>query len=514
MQNQTQIVLAYEKIGLEPTTSWKSAVDMVSKIFWLGVRDIEPAFDVIDAIISNARSEPWDTDDEYTTKNVAETIMNERLLYNIKSFMDYNKPNICISALKLLNNWVIYGGMTKAEEEYIVTSKLINEIISLLDISMKGQNIDIIKNAVDWIGTLATLSLYLLKVIQNRSVLPKIAHILSESDDYDIINELPSIWVTLANWWNNLADNFQYQLKDLVPHLLNSISVALGTGKWQKSKTLDLQDLSESWFLMLNQTLWTIYHLTLKYDNYTQLFIQREHFLDQLLRWLFSSSESISVPALRIVWNITIQDFPEVCKWFVEEGVVEKLIKFVHSKDSKIAKDALLGISNIMITDNNTYKVIMEDNRMLDLFISLLDDFQTEIKYEGIMVFSQVLKLQKWEYIDEYLKHKVLKNLVDNLHDLKLSPNVIHASITCINQLFVYFGQINQKIQQDLIDEFAQLDGIDAIEGLLRQPNDEFDDILIKFMSEFYDFNTSGLLETRDNDADHEEYFKEHAYVE
>ena len=174
-QLQQEAIDAYMKLGIDEDSHWTRVIDRVTKVFAKGTKDIDSGFVILDSLLQTApKTQTKEIEDElevFTKQKVAETIINERMLFYIKSFMWYSNPTQWWNALKLLNNCLQYSSLAPFEQQKLVTSKLLDDILKLIIIEPKEENVRIISNAITWVGTLALESTYILKSIQNRFIL-------------------------------------------------------------------------------------------------------------------------------------------------------------------------------------------------------------------------------------------------------------------------------------------------------------------------------------------------------
>jgi hypothetical protein len=102
----TELHSAYEMIGLDPDTSWQDAVDMVARILQFNGKEVDTAFEIIGHIINkaiNGESISKEDDPSFNAKTVAETILNERMFFLIKGYLNLAIPKFFIFSLDLLN---------------------------------------------------------------------------------------------------------------------------------------------------------------------------------------------------------------------------------------------------------------------------------------------------------------------------------------------------------------------------------------------------------------------------
>lgn len=90
-QLDDKFIEACQKLRIDENIHWTKVIERVTKVFWKGTKDVEAGFEVLDSLLQNAplkqSKEVKEDEDVFTKEKVAETIINERMLFYIKSFL-------------------------------------------------------------------------------------------------------------------------------------------------------------------------------------------------------------------------------------------------------------------------------------------------------------------------------------------------------------------------------------------------------------------------------------------
>ena len=261
---------------------------------------------------------------------------------------------------------------------------------------------------------------------------------------------------------------------------------------------------------LLNHILYTVFHLTEKYEEYTKMFIDQKYFSTSLLKWLYSGTEVACIPAIKIMCNISSK---RLDSWyltdFVTAGVIPRLLELIEDRNTDVVWETMISLSNIMTSEEDNYLAVHSHTSFIPNLIKLLTHSSIKVSYEAVILCCQIIQIKEREHVEWLVRNNILRALVDTLGASKIPHEFIAWFIECVELLFQFY-KTNLRTQAHLIEEFDQIGGVEAVEKLLDHPNYETNRVIADFLRDYYNYSDIGPMEMKEEESDEKEFYSQY----